>query len=54
MRNAENRAVAKSRNTDLLDQFTQFDSLKESDKQMVKGLLDAFIKKSKFEMLTHS
>jgi transcriptional regulator with XRE-family HTH domain len=54
LREAEGRAVGKIRDTALLDQFSQIDSLPESDKQLVKGLLDAFIKKSKFEMLAHS
>jgi transcriptional regulator with XRE-family HTH domain len=53
LREAENRAVGKIRDTALLDQFTQIDSLPENDKQLIKGLLDAFIKKSKFEMLAH-
>lgn len=54
VREAEDRAVGKIRDSALLDQFTQIDSLPESDKQLVKGLLDAFIKKSKFEILAHS
>ena len=54
LRDAEDRPVGKIRDTVLLDQFTQIDSLAENDKQLVKGLLDAFIKKSKFEMLAHS
>lgn len=54
LRDPEDRAVGKIRDTVLLDQFTQIDSLAENDKQLVKGLLDAFIKKSKFEMLAHS
>ena len=53
LREAEDRAVGKIRDTALLDQFTQIDSLPENDKQLVKGLLDAFIKKSKFEMLAN-
>ncbi len=53
LREAEGRAVGKIRDTALLDQFTQIDSLPENDKQLIKGLLDAFIKKSKFEMLAH-
>lgn len=54
VREAEDRAVGKIRDSALLDQFTQIDSLPENDKQLVKGLLDAFIKKSKFEILAHS
>jgi len=54
VREAEDRAVGKVKDSALLDQFTQIDSLPESDKQLVKGLLDAFIKKSKFEILAHS
>ena len=54
LREAEGRDVWKIRDTALLDQFTQIDSLPENNKQLIKGLLDAFIKKSKFEMLTHS
>jgi len=54
LRETEDRAVGKIRDTVLLDQFTQIDILPEHDKQLVKGLLDAFIKKSKFEMLAHS
>lgn len=54
LREAQNRPVGKIRDTALLEQFSQIDSLPESDKQLVKGLLDAFIKKSKFEILAHS
>lgn len=54
LREAEDRSVGKIRDTVLLDQFTEIDSLPESDKVLVKGLLDAFIKKSKFEILAHS
>lgn len=54
LREAEARAVGTIRDTALLDQFAQIDSLPEQDKQLVKGLLDAFIKKRKFEMLAHS
>lgn len=53
LREAKDRAVGKIRDIALLDQFTQIDSLPENDKQLIKGLLDAFIKKSKFEMLAH-
>ena len=50
---AEDRAVDKIRDTALLDQLTQIESLPENNKRIVKGLLDAFIKKSKFEMLAN-
>ena len=53
LREAKGRAVGKIRDTALLDQFTQIDTLPENDKRLVKGLLDAIIKKSKFEMLVH-
>ena len=51
---AEDRAVSKIQDAALLNQFTQIESLTENDKFLIKGLLDAFIKKSKFEMLAHN
>lgn len=51
---AEDKAVSKIQDATLLSQFTQIESLAEEDKLLIKGLLDAFIKKSKFEMLAHS
>ncbi len=54
LRDAKDRPIGKIRDAILLDQFSQIDSLADDDKQLVKGLLDAFIKKSKFEMLAHS
>ena len=51
---AEDRAVSKIQDAALLNQFTQIESLAENDKFLIKGLLDAFIKKSKFEMLAHN
>ncbi|MEN8233050.1 MAG: helix-turn-helix transcriptional regulator [Thermodesulfobacteriota bacterium] len=51
---AEDKAVSKIQDATLLSQFTQIESLTEEDKFLIKGLLDAFIKKSKFEMLAHS
>ena len=54
LRDAEDRPIGKIRDATLLNQFAQIDSLADDDKQLVKGLLDAFIKKSKFEMLAHS
>jgi transcriptional regulator with XRE-family HTH domain len=53
LREAEDRAVDKIRDAALLDQLTQIESLPENDKRIIKGLLDAFIKKSKFEMLAN-
>ncbi len=54
LRDAEDKPIGKIRDAALLDQFTQIDSLAEDDKQLVKGLLDAFIKKNKFEMLAQN
>jgi transcriptional regulator with XRE-family HTH domain len=51
---AEDRAVSKIQDAALLNQFTQIESLAGNDKFLIKGLLDAFIKKSKFEMLAHN
>jgi len=51
---AEDRAVSKIQDAALLNQFTQIESLAENDKFLIKGLLDAFIKKSKFEMLANN
>lgn len=51
---AEDRAVSKIQDTALLNQFTQIESLAENDKFLIKGLLDAFIKKSKFEILSNN
>ncbi len=51
---AENKAVSQIQDAVLLNQFIQIESLTEKDKFLVKGLLDAFIKKSKFEMLAHT
>ena len=54
LRDAEDKPIGKIKDAALLDQFTEIDSLVEDDKQLVKGLLDAFIKKSKFEMLAQN
>lgn len=51
---AENKAVSQIQDAVLLNQFIQIESLAEKDKSLVKGLLDAFIKKSKFETLAHT
>ncbi len=51
---ADDKAVSKIQDAALLSQFTQIEFLAEEDKFLIKGLLDAFIKKSKFEMLAHS
>lgn len=41
-------------NFSLPDQFSQIDSLPENDQRFIEGFLNAFIKKSKFEILAHS
>ncbi len=51
---AEDKAVSQIQDAVLLNQFIQIESLAEKDKSLVKGLLDAFIKKSKFETLAHT
>jgi transcriptional regulator with XRE-family HTH domain len=51
---ADNKAVSQIQDAVLLNQFIQIESLAEKDKFLVKGLLDAFIKKSKFETLAHT
>ena len=47
---AENKAVSQIQDAVLLNQFIQIESLTEKDRFLVKGLLDAFIKKSKAQI----
>ena len=51
LKNAKNRVTGKIRDSELIDQFIQIDKLPENDHHMLKGLLEAFIKKHRFEEL---
>jgi len=51
LKNDENRVTGKIRDTELIDQFIQVDTLPEKDRHILKVLLEAFIKKHRFEEL---
>ena len=51
LKNSKNRVTGKIRDTELIDQFIQVDALPENDRYILKALLDAFIKKYRFEKL---
>ena len=51
LKNGKNRVAGKIRDTELIDQFIQVDTLPEKDRLILKALLDAFIKKHRFEEL---
>ena len=47
----KNRVAGKIRDTELIDQFVEVDTLPEKDRHILKALLEAFIKKHRFEEL---
>lgn len=51
LRNGKNRVLGKIKDTELIDQFTQIDTLPDKDRLVLKALLEAFIKKHRFEEL---
>lgn len=51
LRDGEDNAVGAIRDPELLDHFAQVDALPEKDKEILKTLLQAFIKKHQFEQL---
>lgn len=51
LKNGKNRVAGKIRDTELIDQFVQVDTLPEKDRHILKALLEAFIKKHRFEEL---
>ena len=51
LKNCKNRVTGKIRDTELIDQFIQVDTLPEKDRHILKALLEAFIKKHRFEEL---
>jgi len=50
-KNDKNRVAGKIKDSELIDQFIQIDTLPENDSHMLKALLEAFIKKHRFEEL---
>ncbi len=51
LKNGKNQVTGKIRDTELIDQFTQVDALPDKDRDILKALLEAFIKKHRFEEL---
>ena len=51
LKNDKKRIADKIKDTELIDQFIEVDSLPEKDRQILKALLEAFIKKHRFEEL---
>ena len=51
LNNGKNQVTGKIRDTELIDQVVQIDTLPEKDRQILKSLLEAFIKKHQFEEL---
>jgi len=51
LKNGKNRVTGKVKDVELVDQFIQIDALPEEDRHMLKALLEAFIKKHRFEEL---
>ncbi len=51
LKNGKNRVTGKVKDSELIDQFIQVDSLPEKDRHILKALLEAFIKKHRFEEL---
>lgn len=51
LKNCKNRVTGKVKDSELIDQFIQIDSLPEKDRHILKALLEAFIKKHQFEEL---
>ncbi len=51
LKNGKNQVTGKIRDAELIDQFTQVDALPDKDRDILKALLEAFIKKHRFEEL---
>jgi len=51
LKNGKNQVTGKIRDAELIDQVVQIDTLPEKDRQILKSLLEAFIKKHQFEEL---
>ena len=51
LKNGKNRVTGKVKDAELVDQFIQVDALPEEDRHILKALLEAFIKKHRFEEL---
>lgn len=51
LKNGKNRVTGKVKDSELIDQFIQVNSLPEKDRHILKALLEAFIKKHRFEEL---
>jgi transcriptional regulator with XRE-family HTH domain len=51
LKNGNNRAAGKIRDTELIDQFIQVYTLPEKDRHILKALREASIKKHRFEEL---
>lgn len=51
LRDGEPHAVGEIRDPELLEHFVQVDALPEKDRETLKTLLEAFIKKHRFEQL---
>ncbi len=51
LKNCKNQVAGKILDTELIDQFSQVDALPDEDRHILKALLEAFIKKHRFEEL---
>ncbi|RJP92451.1 MAG: hypothetical protein C4518_07310 [Desulfobacteraceae bacterium] len=51
LKNGKNRVKGKVKDAELVDQYIQIDALPEEDRHMLKEILEAFIKKHRFEEL---
>ncbi|NOY69851.1 MAG: helix-turn-helix transcriptional regulator [Deltaproteobacteria bacterium] len=51
LKNGKNRVTGKIRDEELIDKVIQIDTLPDKDRQILKSLLEAFIKKHQFEEL---
>jgi transcriptional regulator with XRE-family HTH domain len=51
LRNGKNRILGKIRDTQLIDQVAQIELLPDDDREHLKALIEAFIKKHLFEQL---
>lgn len=54
LRNGDDVAVNKIKNQELLKRIEEIESLPEEDQRVLTNLLDAYIKKHKFELLAKS
>ena len=52
--NGENAAVNKIKNQDLLKRIEEIETLPEEDQRVLTNLIDAYIKKHKFELLAQN